>query len=154
MNEMSAYSRPGMNITEAEIIETWSKHYGFSVAQIVHRDRHSEVKIPRQILIYCLRTYTKLSLYEIGLRLDRDHATVIYAYKKVKETYLNDRELRGKLNALLDELNDLSGKVRKDTLQVEITRNDLLKLMPELSEDEQNDPMVRLWYRYRNRNGK
>jgi len=35
-------------------------------------------------------------------------------------------------------------------LWVEITRDDLLKLMPELSEDEQNDPMVRLWYRYRN----
>jgi hypothetical protein len=151
MTDMSAFSRPGMKITEAEIIETWSKHYGLTVAQIVHRDRHSEVKIPRQILIYCLRTYTKLSLAKIGERLDRDHATVLYAYNKVKDCYLNDRELRGKLNALLDELNELAGKVRRDTLVVEISREDILNLLPDLSEEEKDEPMIKLWVRYKNR---
>ena len=151
MNEMSAYSRPGMNITEAEIIETWSKHYGLSVAQIVHRDRHSEVKIPRQILIYCLREYTDLSLVEVGKRLERDHATVLYACQKVKDCYLNDRELRGRLNDLLNELNELSGRVKHDTLVVKIRREDLFRRMPDLSDEEKNEPMQKLWVKYLNR---
>jgi hypothetical protein len=151
MTDMSAFSRPGMNITEAEIIETWSKHYGLSVAQVVHRDRHSEVRIPRQILIYCLREYTKLSLMNIGLRVDRNHTTVIYTCNKVRDCYLNDKELRGKLNALLDELNELAGKVRCDTLVVEISRKDILNLLPDLSEEEKDEPMIKLWVRYKNR---
>ena len=151
MNEMSAYSRPGMNITEAEIIKIWSKHYGLTIAQVIHRDRHSEVKIPRQILIYCLREYTDLSLVEVGKRLERDHATVLYACNKVKDCYLNDRELRGRLNDLLNELNELSGRVRRDTLVVEISRDDILNLLPDLSEEEKDEPMIKLWVRYKNR---
>lgn len=147
---MNPFVAPGIAITEQQLIEVWSKHYGLTIAQVIHFDRHNEIKIPRQILIYCLRTYLKLSLQKIGERLDRDHATVLYAYNKVKDCYLNDRELRGKLNGLLDELNELTGKVRRDTLAVEISRDDILKLLPDLSEEERQESMIKLWYWYKN----
>lgn len=151
---MNPYSAPGISLTPDEIISLWTRYYGLTLSDIHKKDRHMDIVRPCQILIYCLRTFTDLTLYQIGEIVHKDHATLIYSYRKVKDCYLNDKEIRVRLNDLLDELNDLSGKVRKDTLWVEITRDDLLKLMPELSEDEQNDPMVRLWYRYRNRNGK
>jgi hypothetical protein len=98
-----------------------------------------------------LRTFTDLTLYQIGEIVHKDHATLIYSYRKVKDCYLNDKEIRVKLNDLLDELNDLSGRVRRDTLVVEISREDILNLLPDLSEEEKDEPMIKLWVRYKNR---
>lgn len=146
---MNPYVTPGIAITEEQIINIWSKHYGLTVAKIILKDRHDSIRIPRQILMYCLRNYTMLSLCEVGMRLNRDHGTVINAIRKVKDCYLNDRELRGRLNSLIDELNDLSGKIKLDRLVVEISRDDLFRLMPELTEDEKAESMGYLWHLYK-----
>jgi abortive infection bacteriophage resistance protein len=122
-----------------------------TVAQVVVKDRSNKIRIPRHILIYCFHDYLKLSLEESANRVGQDHATALNACKKVKDCYLNDRELRGKLNALLDELNELAGKVRCDTLVVEISRKDILNLLPDLSDEERDEPMIKLWVRYKNR---
>jgi hypothetical protein len=98
-----------------------------------------------------LRTFTDLTLYHIREIVHKDHATLIYSYRKVKDCYLNDKEIRVRLNDLLDELNELSGRVRRDTLVVEISREDILNLLPDLSEEEKDEPMIKLWVRYKNR---
>lgn len=148
---MNPYLVPGIGLTSEKIIELWTNHYGLALQDILTKDRHSRLAIPRQILMYCLRTFSNLTLHEIGEIVQKDHATVIHSCRQVKSCYLNDRVLSIELNELLDEIKDLSGKITIDTLTVKITRDDLFRLLPDLTEEEKREPMAKLWSQYKNR---
>jgi hypothetical protein len=100
--------------------------------------------------MYCLRTFTKLSLAYIGDIFGKDHATVLHACRKVRETYIFDSELKLTIKALLDDLHEVAKLARNDTLMVEISRQDIWKLL-DLTEEEKQEPMINLWHRYKNR---
>jgi len=145
---MNPYTRPGLS--EDQVIDIWSRHYGLTIAQVIPKDRHNKVKIPRQVLMYCLRTFTGLSFGKIAERFDREHCTVLYSCRKVRETYIFDSELKLTIKALLDDLHEVAKLARNDTLMVEISRQDIWKLL-DLTEEEKQEPMINLWHRYKNR---
>lgn len=49
------------------------------------RSRARELVMPRQIAMYFIKQFTKLSLSDIGRIMNRDHATVLYSIRKVKD---------------------------------------------------------------------
>lgn len=146
---MTHYEAPGISISEEAIVAAWSKHYHLSVTEIINKDRHADVVIPRQVLMYCYREFTKLSLTQIGDRFGRDHCTVLNAMRKVKDTYMNDRRERTRLLALLSELNETAGKIKYDRIVVEITRDDVYRLMPDLTDEDKTETLRVLWNRYK-----
>ena len=48
------------------------------------KSRKREYVIARQLTMYFLKKYTKLTLDEIGIVFDRDHATVLHAKKTIE----------------------------------------------------------------------
>jgi chromosomal replication initiator protein len=56
-----------------------AQSHGVSVDDIKSKSRKSEVKESRFICMYMLRTFTDMTLEDIGLQYKRDHATVLYA---------------------------------------------------------------------------
>ena len=64
------------------VAEKWS----VSVADIDSEKKQKDIVIPRQVAMYIAKNLTSKSLPEIGKSFGgRDHATVIYAVKKVRE---------------------------------------------------------------------
>jgi hypothetical protein len=130
------------------VIDLWSKIYGYTVDQIKEPDRQFDIRVARQVLSYSLKRYTSLSFPNVGIIVNRTHCNVIHSCKKVTDTYLKDKVVCMKLRDLLHELDALSGRINTNTLNVMITRFDLHRLMPDLTESEKGWPMLQLWERY------
>lgn len=73
-------------ITLAEIVSLVEHNFGVGRVELVSKSRKGATTWARQVAMYLARTYTLLPLEEIGKALGRDHATVIHAFQKVKET--------------------------------------------------------------------
>lgn len=69
-----------------DIKKVVAEKWGVSVSDIDSERKQKEIVIPRQVAMYIAKSLTSKSLPEIGKTFGgRDHATVIYAVKKVKE---------------------------------------------------------------------
>ncbi len=88
-------------VTIEAIQQTVAQHYGFKVADINSKSRKAKLVRARQIAIYLARELTKKSLPELGdLFGGRDHATIIYACKKIAAERNTDEELKYDLHIL------------------------------------------------------
>lgn len=73
-------------ITVDLIVETVCKHYGLEVSAIQTKSRKREVALARQVAMYLSKDNTDYSVARIGKLIgNRDHATVLHAYKTIKE---------------------------------------------------------------------
>ncbi len=72
-------------VTMSEIVSLVEHHLGVPRSELVSKSRKGATTWARQVAMYLARTGTLLSLEEIGKTFDRDHATVIHAFEKVKE---------------------------------------------------------------------
>jgi len=61
-----------------------ARFYGIKLSDMRSVRKQKEVALPRQIAMYLAKEMTTYSLPEIARNFDRDHATVIYAIKKIK----------------------------------------------------------------------
>jgi len=73
-------------ITLAEIVSLVEHNFGVSRTDMFSKSRKGNINWARQVAMFLARTYTLLPLEEIGKQFGRDHATVIHAFSKVKET--------------------------------------------------------------------
>ena len=88
-------------VTIEAIQQTVAQHYGFKVAELSSKSRKAKLVRARQVAIYLARELTKKSLPELGeLFGGRDHATVIYACKKIASERSTDEELKYDLHLL------------------------------------------------------
>ena len=58
--------------------------------------KRREVVEPRQLAMYFLYSYTPLPMAQVGKIFNRDHATVLHAYRCIPNYIKGDRELRDK----------------------------------------------------------
>jgi len=66
-----------------DVIESVCKQYSLKKGQILSDSRVKTLALPRQILMYLLRTQLKLPLQEVGKLIGgRDHTTVMHAVEK------------------------------------------------------------------------
>jgi chromosomal replication initiator protein len=88
-----------------EIQKAVTKHFDLRLADMTSRRRPSNIAFPRQVAMYLSRKLTPCSLVEIGDAFGgRDHGTVIYACKKVKETIDVDGQIRDAVDILVSNL--------------------------------------------------
>lgn len=104
-----------------QIIEEVLKTEGLTLGEFLSEARTRRVARPRQRSMYVSKKLTKLSLSEIGRRHGgRDHATVIYAIRKIEALIASDPYEAQKVAELLSAfapcpLMALVGQVRAET---------------------------------------
>ena len=90
-------------VTFEHIAETVCSHYNIDVDLLYGKSRKREISDARQVVMYLAKKLTQLSSTNIGLRLSRNHATVLHACKTIEERLTVDKELRDDINAIENE---------------------------------------------------
>jgi len=88
-------------VTIDDILDTVCKHYGLETAAIQTKSRKQEVVQARQIAMFLAKDNTDFSTARIGKLIgDRDHATVLHAFKTVKEREEVDKNFHEELEEI------------------------------------------------------
>ena len=104
-NAMEAVIRENASaaVTPATILDAVSRYYNVPMDVIKGEKRNNEIIKCRQMAMYLIREMTGLSLPEIGKEMGgKNHTTVLYSIKKIKETIMQDPKM-GKTAAELME---------------------------------------------------
>ncbi|MDP3732436.1 MAG: chromosomal replication initiator protein DnaA, partial [Candidatus Omnitrophota bacterium] len=79
-----------------------AEEFGVSLQEIKMKRRNKNIVLPRQIAMYLSRELTDLSLPEIGNFLGgKDHTTVLYSYKKIKEGLKKEGALKTRIERII-----------------------------------------------------
>ncbi len=95
-------------ISVAQIKKMICTHFKLSEKELMSKSRKKMVALPRQLGMYLARKHTEQSLEAIGREFGRDHATVLYAVKKITK----ELDISSKRRSELDYLNDQLEKLR------------------------------------------
>ncbi|GAA1114108.1 chromosomal replication initiator protein [Nesterenkonia jeotgali] len=94
-------------ITSEQIINATADYYSFTVEELTSKSRNRTLVTARQIAMYLLRELTEMSLPKIGQALGgRDHTTVMYAERKI-------RELMAERRAVFNQVTELTNKIKQ-----------------------------------------
>ncbi|MDD2235836.1 MAG: chromosomal replication initiator protein DnaA [Kiritimatiellae bacterium] len=92
------------DLSVERIQRTVSDHYDIRLSDMTRKCRTQAVAFPRQVAMYLCRTLTEQSTPVIGNAFGRDHATVIYACRKVTERLNSEPALRETISRLNQKL--------------------------------------------------
>lgn len=86
---------PQRLIKPKEIISAVANHFEIKISDLTGERRLKNIVVPRQILMYLLRTELKIQLMEIGRMLGgRDHSTIIHGVEKITHSLPTSEQLR------------------------------------------------------------
>ncbi|POX68349.1 chromosomal replication initiator protein DnaA [Microbacterium sp. Ru50] len=92
-------------ISPTDIINATAQYFRLSVDDLYGSSRSQAVATARQIAMYLCRERTSLSLPKIGqLFGNRDHTTVMYAYKKISELMKERRSIYNQVSEITSQL--------------------------------------------------
>lgn len=81
-------------ITFDGIVEAVCSQFSIETKDLFSKSRKREVADSRQLVMALAKKHTKMSSTNIGLKLHRNHATVLYACKAIEERLSVDKEFR------------------------------------------------------------
>lgn len=82
------------------ITQEVSNYYKIEPDQIFTKSRKREISDARQMVMFLAKKHTKMPLKAIGTRLDRTHATVLYACKNIEERLPLEKKLQEDVNSI------------------------------------------------------
>lgn len=89
-------------ITIDAIKKNVARYYKIKESQLTGKKRAKSVAFPRQIAMYLCRELTEYSFPEIAKEFGgKDHTTIMYAWRKIKEERKNNRNLNQKVEDLI-----------------------------------------------------
>jgi len=92
-------------ISPTDIITATAQYFKLTVDDLYGSSRSQSVATARQIAMYLCRERTSLSLPKIGqLFGNRDHTTVMYAYKKISELMKERRSIYNQVSEITTQL--------------------------------------------------
>ena len=92
-------------ISPTDIISATAQYFRLTVDDLYGSSRSQSVATARQIAMYLCRERTSLSLPKIGqLFGNRDHTTVMYAYKKISELMKERRSIYNQVSEITTQL--------------------------------------------------
>ena len=91
-------------LTFEMIAEKVADFYNLETDQLFGKSRKREISDARQLLMFFAKTKTQLSSTNIGLRLARNHATVLHACKQVEQRMGIERKFREEVAAIEKQL--------------------------------------------------
>lgn len=92
-------------ISPTDIITATAQYFKLTVDDLYGSSRSQQIATSRQIAMYLCRERTSLSLPKIGqLFGNRDHTTVMYAYKKISELMKERRSIYNQVTEITAQL--------------------------------------------------
>jgi chromosomal replication initiator protein len=92
-------------VSPTDIISATAQYFKLTVDDLYGSSRSQSVAIARQIAMYLCRERTSLSLPKIGqLFGNRDHTTVMYAYKKISDLMKERRSIYNQVSEITAQL--------------------------------------------------
>ena len=92
-------------ISPTDIITATAQYFKLTVDDLYGSSRSQQIATSRQIAMYLCRERTSLSLPKIGqLFGNRDHTTVMYAYKKISELMKERRSIYNQVTEITTQL--------------------------------------------------
>jgi chromosomal replication initiator protein len=92
-------------VSPTDIITATAQYFKLSVDDLYGSSRSQSIAIARQIAMYLCRERTSLSLPKIGqLFGNRDHTTVMYAYKKISDLMKERRSIYNQVTEITTQL--------------------------------------------------
>ncbi|MDO4510641.1 MAG: chromosomal replication initiator protein DnaA [Bacteroidales bacterium] len=91
-------------VTFELIAEKVADHCNIDSALLYGKSRKREISDARQLLMYFAKRETQLSSTNIGLRLNRNHATVLHACKQIEERLTVEKAFQEEVQKILEEL--------------------------------------------------
>jgi len=90
------------------VIKNIAKYFRISVSDLKSKSRKKELVLARNIAIFLIKENSSLSLSEIGKFFsNRDHATVLYSYNKIKDIQLLDLTLKYEIEKISDYIKNI-----------------------------------------------
>lgn len=88
-----------------DVLEAVSRYYSVSVQDMIGVSRVREILMPRQIAMFLLKKYLRMSHVRVGeLFGGRDHTTVMNAVEKIEDKLKDDAQLLREVRSLEKEL--------------------------------------------------
>ena len=84
---MNAYTIPGLHTKKlkySDIQRIVEDHFDLERYSLLSQRRFQHIVIPRQIAMYFTRQFTPMTLHQIGAAFEKDHASVVYSCRMVK----------------------------------------------------------------------
>ena len=92
-------------INSSMIIEQVCKFFNITSSDLLGKKRTKSFVIPRNCAAYLLSILTDMSTTEIGIALGgRDHSSIIYAVKKVRNQTLEDESFKSKIDTITETI--------------------------------------------------
>ncbi|MCM8829389.1 MAG: chromosomal replication initiator protein DnaA [Candidatus Omnitrophica bacterium] len=92
-------------ITLDNIMSAVCEYFKIKEDDIIKETRIKSILIPRQIAMFLGRELTGNSLHSIAIKFGgKDHTTVLYAYKKIKDLYQKDQYIKGIIDEIKNKL--------------------------------------------------
>ena len=82
------------------IADAVAEYYNIDADKIFTKVRKREVSDARQVVMYLAKKLAKMPLTTIGHKLDRTHATVIYACSNIENRLATEKKLASDINAI------------------------------------------------------
>ena len=91
--------KPLKTLTIGQVIKIIADFYSIDEKNLFKKTRKKEIVKPRQIAMYLLREDLNTSYPYIGQKFgQRDHTTVIHAYRKISEVIKTDEKIKQEIN--------------------------------------------------------
>ncbi|NQU41697.1 chromosomal replication initiator protein DnaA [bacterium] len=82
-------------------------YFNLSLAELIGKERHAKVTLPRHLGMYLCRLLTDLSYPEIALHFKgRNHTSILHAYRKIEKQLLRDANLQALTNYLTKKVQE------------------------------------------------
>lgn len=82
-------------------------YFNITPAELVGKERHAKVTLPRHLCMYLCRLLTDLSFPDIAQHFKgRNHTTVLHAYRKIEQQILRDTNLQSLANYLTKKIQE------------------------------------------------
>jgi len=86
------------------VVQVVAEHFGMDTTVILGRRRDKYTALARKVAMYLLREESGLSSTRVGLVLDKDHSTVLYAQKALELQIDHDDAMRREIATLRDDI--------------------------------------------------
>lgn len=108
-------------LTPRAVIGIVARHFGITHAVLMNQSRSQPTVLRRQVAMWCLAHHFPMSLAAIGKVFgDRDHTTVLHAFRSVSARIENDQALAADVQRLLARIHAAEAAMQPD-LETEIT---------------------------------
>lgn len=96
----NAVKVPVRKINFEMVAQAVASHFKINADLLFTKTRKREISDPRQIVMYLAKKLAHMPLTTIGTKLDRSHATVIYAVQNIESRLGHEKKLSSDIDAI------------------------------------------------------